>query len=254
MAIDATLLAALHKSETNNRATESAPRRAMSESSTANRFEAILNRLEKSEGIGKAATTTAEIMQLEMMRSALTLDPAASLTHLTTGTLPTELILAEALHNASTATPPTGEEQILPAAEPQTTVHAKEPAPHLDAIINSASRKYGVDPALIKAVIRVESNFNPTAVSHAGAQGLMQLMPATARGLGVTNSFDPTQNVMGGTRFLKDMLERYGGNIDKALAAYNWGPGNVDRGARALPKETRDYLVKVKQLYNEYAA
>lgn len=126
------------------------------------------------------------------------------------------------------------------------------PNPTIAAIIDKASRRYGVDAGLIRAVIKQESNFNPRAVSSAGAQGLMQLMPSTARGLGVTDSFDPEQNVMAGTRFLKDMLQRYG-NVDEALAAYNWGPGNVDRrGLTALPRETRDYLAKVKGYYTQY--
>lgn len=124
----------------------------------------------------------------------------------------------------------------------------------LETIINKASNRYGVDAGLIKAVIKAESGFNPNAVSHAGAQGLMQLMPGTARGLGVNNSFDPEQNVMAGTRFLSDLLKRYNGNLDSALAAYNWGPGNVDRKPDRLPRETRDYLVRVKQLYSTYSA
>jgi len=105
---------------------------------------------------------------------------------------------------------------------------------------------------LIRAVIKAESNFNPRALSHAGAQGLMQLMPATARGLGVTDPFDPEQNVMGGTRFLKSLLDRYNGDVDSALAAYNWGPGNLDRKPDRLPQETRNYLARVKQYYNSY--
>lgn len=122
----------------------------------------------------------------------------------------------------------------------------------LDPIISKASSRYGVDSSLIRAVIKAESNFNPQAVSHAGARGLMQLMPATARSLGVTDSFDPEQNIMGGTRFLKDMLQRYNGDVDAALAAYNWGPGNVDKRPDHLPRETRDYLARVKQLYTSY--
>lgn len=130
--------------------------------------------------------------------------------------------------------------------------HTRGDATWLDPIITRASRKYGVDAGLIKAVIKAESDFNPQAVSHAGARGLMQLMPATARSLGVSDSFDPEQNVMGGTRFLKELLQRYDGNVDAAVAAYNWGPGNVDKRPDHLPRETRAYLARVKQLYASY--
>lgn len=124
----------------------------------------------------------------------------------------------------------------------------------LEPIIAKASRQYGVDTGLIKAVIKAESNFNPRAVSSAGARGLMQLMPATARSLGVDDSFDPEQNVMAGTRFLRDLLNRYSGDIDATLAAYNWGPGNVDRHPDRLPAETRNYQTRVKQLYASFTA
>jgi soluble lytic murein transglycosylase-like protein len=134
---------------------------------------------------------------------------------------------------------------------PATPASTSEPPQSLQQIISSAAKRYGVDENLIKSVIKVESNYNPNAVSHAGAQGLMQLMPATARGLGVTDPFDPQQNVLAGTRFLRDMLRRYDGNLDAALAAYNWGPGNVDRKGMALPRETRDYLSKVKANYQQ---
>ncbi|HEY3308743.1 MAG TPA: lytic transglycosylase domain-containing protein [Desulfuromonadaceae bacterium] len=136
----------------------------------------------------------------------------------------------------------------LSASQPS----AQKEAGWLEPIIAKASRRYGVEVGLIKAVIKAESNFNPNAVSHAGARGLMQLMPATARSLGVNDSFDPEQNVMAGTRFLKDLLDRYNGNLDSTLAAYNWGPGNVDRRPEHLPRETREYLVRVKQLYSSY--
>lgn len=124
----------------------------------------------------------------------------------------------------------------------------------LDQLINKASKQHGLDAGLIRAVIRAESSFNHLAVSSAGAKGLMQLMPATAKDLGVTDPFDPEENIMAGTKFLKNLLERYNGNLDSALSAYNWGPGNVDRKGDQLPKETRDYLVKVKKFYNDYKA
>ena len=123
----------------------------------------------------------------------------------------------------------------------------------LDEIVGKVSLALNLDPNLIKAVIKTESNFNHTAVSKAGAKGLMQLMPGTAKDLGVKDSFDPLENIWAGSRYLKQMINRHGGNVDKALASYNWGPGNFDRhGKSKMPKETRNYIVKVNQHYTNF--
>ncbi|WP_152397063.1 lytic transglycosylase domain-containing protein [Paenibacillus guangzhouensis] len=125
-----------------------------------------------------------------------------------------------------------------------------------DDLIRKASQKYGISEALIKAVIKVESSFNPDTVSSAGAKGLMQLMDATARGLGVSNSFDPAQSIDGGTRYLSYQLRRFDGQEKLALAAYNGGPNRLARlGIKTeedlmaklhlLPQETQNYLRKI---------
>ena len=121
----------------------------------------------------------------------------------------------------------------------------------VDAAIDQAAARHNLDPNLVRAVIKVESNFNPNAVSHKGAMGLMQLMPSTARQLKVTNPFDPEQNVDAGVRHLKALLQNYRGNVSLTLAAYNAGEGAVARSA-GIPRiaETQDYVRKITALYN----
>jgi soluble lytic murein transglycosylase-like protein len=115
-----------------------------------------------------------------------------------------------------------------------------------DAQITAAATKYGVDPALLKGLIRQESNFNPSARSGAGAQGLTQLMPGTAASLGVTDASDPAQAIDGGAKYLKQQLDRFGGDASKALAAYNAGPGAVAKFGGVPPyAETQNYVQKV---------
>lgn len=115
-----------------------------------------------------------------------------------------------------------------------------------DAQIQKSAAEYDVDPALVYAVIECESAGNPHAVSSKGAKGLMQLMDATARELGVSNSFDPAQNVRGGVRYLRQMLDRFDGNTQLALAAYNAGPGAVERYQGVPPfKETENYVQRI---------
>ncbi len=124
-----------------------------------------------------------------------------------------------------------------------------------DYDIKRIARRYRIDPPLIKAIIHVESDFNPRAVSHQGAQGLMQLMPATARELGVSNSFNPRENIDGGTRYFRKMLDNFDGDLVLSLAAYNSGPGLVARtGGVPRIKETRRYVNKVLKRYKVYKA
>ncbi|WP_010491858.1 lytic transglycosylase domain-containing protein [Paenibacillus elgii] len=159
------------------------------------------------------------------------------------------------LSGLSTASTGALTRKFAPAAKPSA----------YDPLIQEASRRFGVEPSVVKAVIHAESSFNANAVSGAGAKGLMQLMDATGQGLGVDNPFDPAQNIHGGTRYLSNLLSKYGGSLGTALAAYNAGPTRLDRlGIRndqelaeklhLLPAETQQYVRKVLALKEHYEA
>lgn len=142
----------------------------------------------------------------------------------------------------------------LPITAP-TQAPVRESLFDFESIIRRAADVHGIDPALLAAVIQVESGFNPYARSHRGAMGLMQLMPATARAVGVHAPFDPWQNVLGGAKYLRQLLDQFHGSVPLALAAYNAGPGAVRRFGRRIPpyRETRRYVPRVVQYYRQYA-
>lgn len=152
----------------------------------------------------------------------------------------------------------------LAPAKPRTTIYMpgeisflgeNRPAVNIDRdgvekLVREAAERHHVDPALVRAVIETESNWNPAAISRKGALGLMQLIPTTAQRFGVNDAFSPKQNVDAGVKYLKTLLERYNGNLDLALAAYNAGEGAVDR-AHGIPsyRETRNYVQRVQETY-----
>ena len=140
------------------------------------------------------------------------------------------------------------DQPLLPPA--RAVVLAVAPTDHP---IDSIARRHGVDPLLVRAVIRAESNFDPRAVSPKGAAGLMQLMPETAQRYGVNNRFDPAQNVDGGVRYLRDLMAMFDGNLSLALAAYNAGEGAVIKHGRRIPPypESQQYVVRVRSFYDD---
>lgn len=151
----------------------------------------------------------------------------------------------------SSATPATSFASQLAAASAPTTpattpTDMSGDSTQYDALIQASAARNGVDPALLKALIRAESNFDPNAGSSAGAQGLTQLMPGTAAGLGVTDVHDPAQAIEGGAKYLRAQLDAFGGDETKALAAYNAGPGAVTRYGGVPPyAETQQYVQRV---------
>lgn len=162
--------------------------------------------------------------------------------------------LVQAALAGGRAQPPTDGDGIAYA---QASQPANAPAPmapeEIDRLVSANAATWNVDPSLIKAIIANESGFNANATSGAGAQGLMQLMPGTASGLGVTNSYDPAQNVWGGTRYLRGLLDRFGGNVELAVAGYNAGPGAVEKYSGVPPyAQTQNYVQNVLASYEKY--
>ena len=156
--------------------------------------------------------------------------------------------------SAAGAVAPTFAAELGRATAPTASAPAAPGAPTpFGAEIDAAARRHGVDPALLRGLVRQESGFDPSARSPAGALGLTQLMPATARSLGVTNPLDPAQALDGGARYLRQQLDRFGGDESKALAAYNAGPGAVARFGGIPPyAETQQYVQRVLGYAQEY--
>jgi len=145
---------------------------------------------------------------------------------------------------------------VLLIKEKRVIIRLKGDMAQYDDMIKKASKKYGVNYALVKAVIKAESNFDHQAVSPAGARGLMQLMPKTAASLKVDDSFHPDKNIDGGVRYLKYLLALFKGNTTLALAAYNAGEGTVSRHKNTVPpyKETQDYIQRVFKYFHQYSS
>ena len=151
--------------------------------------------------------------------------------------------------------PPPAPSLLLPQPASGATAQKPTPPPSLDELVTSASTRYRMDPDLVNSVIRAESGFNVRARSPKGAQGLMQLMPGTASKLGVRNAYDPQANVDGGTKYLRQLLEKYNFDLVKALAAYNAGPERVEKFGGVPPfHETRVYVARIVRDFNRKKA
>ena len=207
---------------------------------------------------GKVLAQLANIMMLRSMsrlwndtgspRASASLDLPGLAARFTQPVLPAGLT---ARLSPQAASPAPGD-KILPEGGQKDAGEPGVNRQEIDELIRRAASRHGLEESLVRAVITAESDFNSQTVSKAGAMGLMQLMPETAADLGVADPFDPAQNIEGGTRYLAMMLERFGGDREKALAAYNWGPSNVEKGG-GLPEETRNYLKKIARFQSLYS-
>ena len=161
---------------------------------------------------------------------------------------PTDTAVSSESYDASDAAAGTSASGTTSASQ---SGEGLECSAELDAIFDEAAEKYGVDAKFLKSIAKCESDFDPACVSHSGATGIMQLMPATAAELGVSDSYDPYQNIMGGAQYISELLDKYNGDTSLALAAYNAGSGNVAKYGGIPPfTETQNYVNKVLEYYN----
>ena len=161
---------------------------------------------------------------------------------------PTDTAVSSESYDASDAAVGTSTSDTTSASQ---SGEGLECSAELDAIFDEAAEKYGVDAKFLKSIAKCESDFDPACVSHSGATGIMQLMPATAAELGVSDSYDPYQNIMGGAQYISELLDKYNGDTSLALAAYNAGSGNVAKYGGIPPfTETQNYVNKVLEYYN----
>jgi soluble lytic murein transglycosylase-like protein len=165
-------------------------------------------------------------------------------------------ITGQALQPAPSASGAPSFAAMVAAASAQPQSRPLQPAPaDIERLVSMNANTWGVDPALVKAIIANESGFDPNATSKTGAQGLMQLEPGTAAGLGVSDAYDPAQNVAGGTRYIRGLLDRFHGDLRLAIAAYNAGPGAVVKYNGVPPyAETQQYVENVLDSYQKYKA
>jgi soluble lytic murein transglycosylase-like protein len=190
------------------------------------------------EGLGSATAAVARVAELQSL-----IAEAGAGGHSGTGGFSAQLATATAVPTPANALP--GAAVASASADAGATPFAAQ--------IEAAAARYGIDPALLTGLIRAESNFDPDAGSPAGAQGLTQLMPETARSLGVTDPTDPAQSIDGGARFLSEQLKAFGGDPELALAAYNAGPGAVQQYGGVPPyAETQAYVKRVLAYAAEY--
>lgn len=161
---------------------------------------------------------------------------------------PTDTAVSSESYDASDAAAGTSTSDTTSASQ---SGEGLECSAELDAIFDEAAEKYAVDAKFLKSIAKCESDFDPACVSHSGATGIMQLMPATAAELGVSDSYDPYQNIMGGAQYISELLDKYNGDTSLALAAYNAGSGNVAKYGGIPPfTETQNYVKKVLGYYN----